>query len=187
MKLAGGSSFAATILAAAVVAMTAPADAAEARKIHFDCDTTPGHSSTMDLPLATGQRKVAGSVKAIQLYQIERWLPSAQIRLSEQDGSRWIALALIAARPYEKVISKDAAVTLAIRKNAGDGSTIQQETVGTLPLGEGLPLELSTSADRTIINIAGEAHIVDFRLAGPRRLALVCSTGEFEFSDILVD
>ncbi|MBO9580368.1 MAG: hypothetical protein J7498_05705 [Sphingobium sp.] len=161
-----------------------PGKAAEAGQIYFDCDATPGHFSRMEVMLRPEQWSIVGSLKADMLYREGEWSPSAQLRLSEAEGRRWIGIGLTASVPTKKIVREGASVTIAIIRKAGDG-TPSQETLGSLPLGQALPFEIALDGEHLTIKLAGTTRVMDVKLNGARKIELGCSTGDFKFIDIL--
>lgn len=160
-------------MAAAAALMLAAQGAAAAAPVTYDCDTGQGNFSELSQVQPGPAYRLRGTITPLRWDSHERWAPSAQARLQNGDGSRWIAVRIMRAPGVERA-------TAAIEVNSG-GSP-QTTSLGWVGLNEALPFDISLSAAGAAVVLAGtERRTFRLDLGANAKVSVVCSTGEFLF------
>jgi hypothetical protein len=149
---------------------------AQAAPISYDCDTNEGSFSAIEQVQAGPAYHVRGSITPMQWRTHERWLASAQIRLTSADGSHAIAVQVIRAPGAERA---DFGV------QSGTGGQPATIGLGQVSLNEALPFDLSVLASGdAIVTLGTERRVFHVDIGRNAKMSVLCSTGEFAFGDL---
>lgn len=167
-----------SILAAA--ALSPLALGAEPVTYSFECDTPAAHWSDWTRSISGGDIRAVGKITVNEIRNDEKWMPAASIMIrGKQDGK-----------------DSAAGITLSASKQMPDKIFISISAPG---LGESLNLGTvpSTTAEFQFevtldkkgwlhVSLGGQERTRQLKGFEPEKLALSCSTGDFEFTDIRV-
>jgi hypothetical protein len=169
----------ATFLAAiAGLSVLVAAGEAKAQKLEYDCDTTPEHYSELKLTQSGPAYAVTGSLSARRLYRGKRFAPIGSVNLSAADGSWSVRISLIGyATESDKVVTGQ----LRIIRNG----KAEEPSLGVFEVGKPVHFALSLAADgKGSASLGGQTLPVAVQATGPVTASVVCSTGEFLFTDL---
>jgi hypothetical protein len=150
----------------------------DADTYHFDCDVPPAKFSQWDRPLSSAEVSISGKVALLEGRPDARWWPLASVYFFGADGATAVGMQLFvaAAAPNELQIS--------LKGTNGNEDRI---SLGAVPLnGEPVPFTMALTGGQLTLSGAGKA--AGLRLADfvPTKFALACSTGQFEFTDLIL-
>ena len=159
--------------------MSAGAFAADEPRHAFECDTPAGHFSYWHRSVSTAEIEVTGNVTVNEILQDKKWGPTvlAVFRGSkDHPGQFGLHVYAIAKTPETLFVE--------IRKVGGS----DRIGLGILPnKKEPIPFTLRLDASGLLkVTVAGSdasTQLGDFK---PETFELSCSTGDFEFTDVVV-
>jgi len=159
--------------------MSAGAFAADESRHAFECDTPAGHFSYWHRSVSTAEIEVTGNVTVNEILQDKKWGPTvlAVFRGSkDHPGQFGLHVYAIAKTPETLFVE--------IRKVGGS----DRIGLGILPnKKEPIPFTLRLDASGLLkVTVAGSdasTQLGDFK---PETFELSCSTGDFEFTDVVV-
>lgn len=150
------------------------ATAAAAAPVTYDCDTNEGSYSSIEQVQAGPTYHVRGTITPRQWREHERFLPSAQVRLESRDGSRAIAV---------QMIRDHGAAQARFGVQSTQGTAV--ETLGEAAIDQAVPFDISVLASGdAVVALGAERRVFHLDLGRGAKVKVICSTGEFEFSDL---
>ena len=160
---------------AALVLCTSQA-AAQSGPLRYGCDTATGRFSPVSIPFTTSSFMVQGTITPKLFRADERWLPSAFVRVRGRNQQS-ITVALTAENGQA-----DAAQGAIIVRN---GDNRNRANSALVPLNSELPFRIQyTDGGDVTITVGSDSIAVPNRLGSEIELSLICSTGDFVFSNI---
>ncbi len=170
-----------------ILALSVPnfAQGKEAAGITYDCDTTVDHFSELILPSNSETFTVTGKVRLITAAPSEKYLPLARISISSADAEpgpssqSWAGFEYLVFPEEEGMPATLPFLTFSIR---AEGSENQMELVAP-PSSAEVNFELRLNEDVVEILIDGHSKKVNGAFEKPV-VRIVCSTGEFLFTDL---
>ena len=175
--------------AAGVALLTIPA-AALAGGIAYDCDTAADHFSELSLPAGGGPFKVTGKVQLNSLAVSSTFIPIARIQVvsaaTPGHPPKMFAGFSISALPVDpkKMPSGEASIQMLSYNFNGKDDEILPLSLMTKP-GTVQSFELSYDLSKVSVNLGNEAKSFLLKDADPV-VRIVCSTGEFLFTDLTI-
>jgi hypothetical protein len=165
------------VLTASLLLIPALPSAAVAAPMTYGCDTPADHFSAIEQQVSLTSFSIKGSVQPNE-FRKGKFSPLAQIYLQSPDKKyRW-ALQVIALEAK----AKDAFVFLDMTDNGKDSEPFP---IGTVKIGEKLPFDVSiTDGTKIKFRIGNMEGNPDLNLGSQATLNIVCSTGDFVFSDL---
>ncbi len=161
---------AATILAAATVGPV------QSTPITYGCDTPADSFSAIEQSIETKAFTIGGNVQPIQ-FRKGKYAPLAQIYLESADEKTRFAMKIIAEHK-----AKAALVVLDITDN---GQESEEFPIGAVKLSEKLPFRITVTDGSKVSWKIGELEgEPTLALGNKLKLNIICSTGEFVFSDL---
>lgn len=174
------------LAALALVTVSTPA---RAKGITYDCDTGADHFSELVLPAGDGPFVVSGSVRSRALAESAAYVPLARVQVAsasapDKSPERYAGFALTVLRgEFAKTVSNAAAVQLLnYSVNGGKEEVLPQSltTPGTVQT-----FSLSYDGAAVLVKLGTESRSIPLRTGDPV-IRLVCSTGEFLFTDLTI-
>lgn len=148
----------------------------QATPITYGCDTPADSFSAIEQKVQTKSFLIKGNIQPIQ-FRKGKYAPLAQVYLVSADGQNRFAMKVIAE--YK---SKSAIVALDITRNGKDDEPFP---IGTVNLSEKLNFQISVTDESKInFTIGGLEGSPEVSLGDQANLNIICSTGEFIFSDL---
>lgn len=142
----------------------------------YECDTPANKFSSIDVPIDSKNFTIRGAITP-DGFSKGQFLPVANIHLSALDGTGGVWLRLVAPSAG----SKQADVIVETKLKAKP----MKKTIGKISLGESLIFSISVLPDSTIdMDVGGQQVKLKSDLAGPSKLSISCSTGEFNFANL---
>jgi hypothetical protein len=168
------------LVAAGLLAIAEIVGAAEPVRQTFECDTLPGHFSFWNRTVTSAPIGITGRLIVNELRKDKKWSPVAQVvLLGGEDGKARFALHLtsFSKTPEFFFLNLD---TPSGKTKLGLGIIPSTEkTVDfSMRLDAGGQLEVSLAGNKTSVAVGA------FK---PAKLELSCSTGDFEFSDFVIE
>jgi hypothetical protein len=167
----------AKLLAVALMLAGATGTAA-AQKLSFDCNAPAGKTSRLDQLGRSKDRAVTGSLTARASYDHPDALPSVQIRYARLDDRWWVQITLKGERNSGQLHGE-------VTVHLGSG---EEESFGLGSITAGQPAEFYLGLDsygNGTARLGGSEHVFDIQRSGETaRASVVCSTGDFLFTDL---
>jgi len=149
---------------------------AQANPITYGCDTPANSFSAIEQNVQMRSFSIKGKIQPIQ-FRKGKYAPLAQIYLQSADGQNRFAMKITSQ--YK---AKAALVSLDITK---DGKRDKPFPIGTVNLSEKLNFQISvTDGSKINFTINGIDGSPELTLGDQAEMAIICSTGEFIFSDL---
>lgn len=158
--------------------------------ITYDCDTAAGHFSELVLPSAGASFLVSGNVQLNALAASKTYAPSARIQISSagapgQSPSVYAGFSLTALpTDAKKAPAGSSAVQMLSYNMNGKKDEMLPLSLLTKP-GTVQPFRLSYDGSQVIVNLGSESRRFPLKAAEPV-VRIVCSTGEFLFTDLTI-
>lgn len=164
-------------LAATFLLMSSLSTAASAAPITYGCDTPADHFSAIEQPVSLKSFSIKGSVQPNE-FRKGKYSPLAQIYLQSPDKKfRW-ALQVMALEAK----AKEAFVFLDMTENGKDSEPLP---IGTVKIGEKLSFDVGiTDGSKIKFKIGDMDGNPELNLGPQATLNVICSTGDFVFSDL---
>jgi hypothetical protein len=177
-------------VAAAMIAAVPNAALAQARAdsgITYDCDTAANHYSELVLPAGAAPFTVTGKVKLLSVVASKEYVPIARLSISNASGQPgpadegWAGFECMVA-PAAKGKTPTISALAFSRREVGKENDVD---IAGAPSGEDVPFTLAYDGARVSVNVDGHTKQFEFVSSKPV-VRIVCSTGEFLYSDILI-
>jgi hypothetical protein len=164
-------------LAATLFLMLPLPATAFAAPITYGCDTPADHFSAIEQQVSLNSFSIKGSIQPNE-FRKGKYSPLAQIYLQSPDEKyRW-AMQVIALEAK----AKEAFVFLDMTDNGKDSEPFP---IGTVKLGEKLSFDVSVTEGKKIkFKIGDMDGNPELNLGAQATLNIICSTGDFVFSDL---
>ncbi|MBA2919266.1 hypothetical protein GON01_15305 [Sphingomonas sp. MAH-20] len=178
---------------AAAMAACAPAGAAD-RGISYDCDTPAGHFSELVLPAPSGAFVVEGKVTLRQIAAIGDFLPGARLGVASAPSAAGKApeevagfvLIAVPANKLKKGAGKELVQFIEWdRHGAGAEGEQTQDPFAITAAPQEHSFRLSYDGGAVTVTIGGAERRFPFQAREPV-VRLVCSTGEFLYTDLRI-
>lgn len=164
----------------AAVALSLPALGAEPVTYTFECDTPAAHWSEWTSSISGADIRAIGKITVNQIRIDEKWMPAASIMIrGKQDGkdaAAGITLSGSKLQPDKIFISINA---------PGLGESRNLGTVPSTTTEFQFEVTLDTKG-QLHVRLGGQESTRQLEGFAPEKLALSCSTGDFEFTEIKV-
>lgn len=145
---------------------------------YFDCDTPEGRFSQSSLPSTTQGLTVSGNLTVVLTRDDPKWIPSARVILVGDDNKPVMGL----------LFDVDKQSPNSLRVTVGSpGAT--PRAIGTTPWQQKIipfAVRLSPSGELGVSVAGGPSQSLRLDGFSVRKVAFVCSTGQFKFSDVRV-
>jgi len=178
-----------TFCASFLAVVTSTAAAAEPG-ITYDCDTAANHFSELVLPAPAGRFTVSGAVQLNALAAVSKYAPLAHVWISSasQPGQSPASYAGVSVLALPADAEKNATGSPAIQVISFNANGKEDEMLPLTMLAKpGGPQPFSLTFDgRTVAASIASEHRT-FTVDAPAPVVrLVCSTGEFLFTDVKI-
>jgi len=176
-----------------MLATTPMMGAAQTRGIHYDCDTAPGHFSQLALPVPSNGATITGKLKLNQIAKDDEWAPIARLSIAEaaapgrlpDDLAGFVLTVLPAAKIGLKSKDKDAVAQYLVWHESHDGKATAHMPFGLTDASPTYDFQLRFDGKSVTTSVGGEK--TSMTIAAPHPvLHIVCSTGDFLISDLLI-
>jgi hypothetical protein len=175
---------------AAAVALLTVSAAVEAKGITYDCDTAANHFSELSLPVDGGAFTVSGKVQLNALVGSATYIPVARIQIASSaapgkspDVYAGFALAALPA-DAQKTPSGSPAIQMLSYSVNGKEDDVVPLSLMTKP-GTVQSFSLSYDGRTVLVNLGTEPKSFPLKTNDPV-VRLICSTGEFLFTDLTI-
>jgi len=171
---------------AAVGALGMPA-AAGAAAITYDCDTAANHYSELVLPAPAGPFTVTGNVKLNAIAASTDYIPVARVRITTATPPGKSADAAgfsLSAVPTKALPDGATAVQMLSWNVTGKDDEALPFSMFAKP-GTVQPFRLTYDSGNVAVMLGTEAKTLRLKAAEPV-VQIVCSTGEFLFTDVVI-
>jgi len=145
----------------------------------FECDTPPGHYSYWTQSLSPGPIEITGTVTVNELRADKKWSPLASVMLDggadrkTSIGVRLSAILKVTDMYFIEMRKPDG------REPLGLGGMIPRTQ-------DPIPFSVALDAGKLVVKIAGSEASADVGDFTPQTLRLNCSTGDFEFKNVVI-
>jgi hypothetical protein len=151
---------------------------ARAEKLEYDCDTTPDHFSELKLTQRGPAYAMTGSMTARGLYRGKDFATIGSVNLAAADDSWSVRIGLTG---HAKTSDKLLVGQLRIIRNGKS----EESNFGVFNANAPVPFALTLAADGSGRALLGNQTLpVPIKASGPVTASIVCSTGEFLFTDL---
>lgn len=145
----------------------------------FDCDVPTGRFSHWNQTLVSNDAGVSGTLQMMEGRKDSKWLPSASVYLIGLDNAQWVGLKMILFNDDPDNVGL---VVL------DSGAKNEHGILASIPwAGKAVAFSVRlTSSGEVTVTANGKSdtvHVPGFR---PRKMELVCSTGQFKFADVVI-
>ena len=149
----------------------------QATPITYGCDTPADSFSAIEQKVQTRSFIIKGNIEPIQ-FRKGKYAPLAQIYLESSDGQNRFAMKVISQHK-----AKAALVSLDITR---DGKRDEPFPISMVNLSEKLNFQISvTDGSKINFTIDGLDGSPELSLGDQANMSIICSTGEFIFSDLV--
>jgi hypothetical protein len=151
---------------------------ARAAKLEYNCDTTPDHFSELKLTQPGPAYAMTGSMTARGLYRGKDFATIGSVNLAAADDSWSVRVALTGvAKTSDKILVGQLRVTR-------NGKT-EEVSFGAFNANAPVPFALTLdAAGNGRASLGGQTLPVPIKASGPVTASVICSTGEFLFTDL---
>ena len=160
---------------------------AHAAGIKYDCDTTAGHFSELILPVGEAPFTVTGKLEPMNPAKDKEYVPLARLAVSnasDQAGPSnegWAGFDYVLV-PEKK--GKIATIPLLEFSSLAKGQG-KNETVIGQPSTQRVSFTIVYDGKKAEVSVDGHRRSIDYVAANPV-VTIVCSTGEFLFTDLQI-
>lgn len=172
------------------LALLALPAAAEAKGITYDCDTAANHFSELSLPAGSVPFTVSGNVQLNALAGSKAYVPLARIQIGSsaapgQAPEAYAGFSLSALPTDPKKTPHGASAIQMLSYNVtGKEDELLPLSMMTAP-GTVQAFTLSYDGSKVLVMLGNETRSFPVKIADPV-VRLVCSTGEFLFTDLTI-
>ncbi len=160
----------------ALIATTVPGPLLAA-PLTYGCDTPSDRFSAIEQDVQTENFFVRGRIKPLEFRESERYAPLAQVYLRSMDGQNMFVIKLISRHDLDYALAR-----LEITQ---DGTKLEPVNLGAVNLSDELTFEIFISGESEInFRIDDVEGSPTLDLGDSAELNIICSTGEFVFSDL---
>lgn len=174
----------------ASLALLALPATAEAKGITYDCDTAANHFSELSLPAGSVPFTVSGNVQLNAFAGSKTYIPIARIQIGAStapgqapDAYAGFSLAALATDP-KKTPHGPSAIQMLSYNVAGKEDELLPLSMMTAP-GTVQAFTLSYDGSKVLVTLGNESRSFPIKIGDPV-VRLVCSTGEFLFTDLTI-
>jgi len=154
--------------------------AADEVRHDFECDTPAGHFSYWKRSVSSGEIEISGNVTVNDLLKDKKWSPTANVSVFRRKNERNEQFGL---RLYAVMKTPDL-IFVELLKVGGREAV----GLGMIPrTKDPLPFTLRLDATGLMkVSLAGAESSTNLGAFKPDVIELSCSTGDFEFTDVVV-
>jgi hypothetical protein len=167
-------------LACLATALPLVCAAADEVRHDFECDTPAGHFSYWKRSVSGSEIEISGKVTVNELRKDKKWSPAANVFVARRGDDRTSQYGL---RLYAIMKTPDL-VFLELLKVGG------RDMIGLGPIprtDKPVPFSLKLDAAGTLtVTVAGSEASTNVGTFKPNSVELSCSTGDFEFTNVVV-
>jgi hypothetical protein len=147
---------------------------------YFDCDVPPGRFSRWNQTIVPKGTGLSGTLQMMEVRKDPKWRPSASVYLIDSETGQSAGLKMI-------LFNEDPDNVYLVILDSG--AKTKHDILASVPwAGKAVafsvrlnsPGELTVTADGK----SDTVHLPGFQ---PRKLELVCSTGQFKFAEVVID
>jgi hypothetical protein len=178
------------LLAPAALALCGVSTAAAASGINYDCDTAPDHFSVLELPTGEGAFTVSGDVQLKALAGSKKFAGITRVQIAstaapEGSPSAFAGFSLSALPADEANTSPGAPGIQTLSYNAS-GTNEDAMPRATLDPGAVEHFTISYDGSNVAVDLGTTSKTFIVTMATPV-LRIVCSTGEFLFTNLTIE
>lgn len=162
----------------------------EAKGITYDCDTAANHFSELSLPVEGVKFTVSGKVQLNALAPSTNYTPLARVQIASSatpgmspDVYAGFALAALPADAKKTSSGSPAVQMLSYSVNGKEDDLLPRSLLATP--GTVQPFTLSYDGNKVVVELGAETKSFSLKTSDPV-VRLVCSTGEFLFTDLTI-
>ncbi|MFZ5793298.1 MAG: hypothetical protein ACRCS5_12350 [Sphingomonas sp.] len=177
-------------LCVAATAVLALPGAAMAAGITYDCDTAADHFSELSLPTSGVPFTVSGHVQMNALAKSKTYVPLARLQIASavapgENPKDYVGFTLsaLAADPKKTPTGAAAVQMLAYNVSGKDDDVLPHSVLEKPFLLQ--TFRLSYDGSTVVVNLGKESKSFPLKVAEPV-VRIVCSTGEFLFTDLAI-
>lgn len=175
----------AVVVAAGVLGVPGAANAAGG--ITYDCDTAPGHFSELVIPAPPTPFTVSGNVKVNSIAKDKKWAPLTRLRIMSAPASPGATPTAYGGFKLTALSGKDVGIAV-VQGVSFDTSGSETDVIPSSlqPTGAVQPFRLTYDGRTVNVEVAGQTRSFLIE-ANPSVVQVLCSTGEFLFTDLKVE
>jgi hypothetical protein len=162
------------------IGCTSPPPRAVAPTVNYlDCDVPPGRFSHLDQTVASTDTGISGTLQLIEGRKDPKWLPSASVYFIGSDKGQSVGLKMLLFND-----DPDNVNVLVL----DSGSKNEHGILASIPwMGKAIAFSVSTTGSgEYTVTVDGKSEAVHVPGFLPRKVELVCSTGQFKFADVVI-
>lgn len=168
-------------LLASGIAIALTASAAQAQKLEYDCDTQAEHYSVLKAVQDGPGYAAGGTISLRESFAVRQYATLGMLELEPEDKSWRARLGLTAVMVSKKLVIMG---TLELTRN---GKAEEPQNLGNIldyERGKVYPIQLTLGPDGGSATLAGNTVPVALKASGKVNVSVICSGGEFLFSDL---
>lgn len=177
-----------TCLTAAAITCVVLPQTAGAAGITYDCDTAAEHFSELVLPTSGTHFSVTGNVQMRKMATFKTYVPLARIQVAQasapgESSDQTVGFSLV-TMPFDKRKTPTGEPVLQVVNftQAGKEDELETSSLQTKP-GSVQPFQLIYDGKNVVVNVNGATRTLALTASQPV-VRVICSTGEFLFTDL---
>ena len=163
---------------ACLLAIAATSGAAEPPRQTFECDTPAGHFSYWTRSVSASKIDITGKVTVNELRKDGKWIPTTLMTVQSADKANFgVRLSML-----PKV--KDMYFVEIVKPGGNEKLGLGFIPASSDPIPFAVHIDGSGQLKVSLAGLDGSASTGDFK---PANVQLSCSTGDFEFKDVIIE
>jgi hypothetical protein len=170
-----------TLLAACGAAIALTGSAARAQTLEYDCDTQAEHYSVLKAAQDGPDYVATGNISLREIFAVKNYVTLGAFEFEPEDHSWRARLGMTALRAGKQSVIMG---TLDITRN---GKVEEPQMLGDVleyQKGKTYPIKLALGDDGGTATLGDHTIPVNLKASGKINVAVVCSGGEFLFTDL---
>lgn len=170
--------------------------AAQAQKagITYDCDTATNHYSELRLPAPASAFVVRGNVRLNRIADIDKFAPLTRLSITQaavkpgepDDNVAGFELTALPAKALGLSNRGKAVLQFLSWDEIKGGTAISHDPSKVSDYTDSLPFTLAYDGHSVVVRVDGKEQSISLSVKNPT-VRLVCSTGEFLYTDLTVE
>ena len=169
------------LLAACALATAVTSVAAQAQTLEYDCDTQSEHYSVLKAVQSGPDYAASGSISLREIFAVKKYVTLGVFEFEPEDRSWRARLGLTALMAGKQPVIMG---TLDITR---DGKQEEPRLLGDVlayQKGKTYPIKLTLGGNGGTATLGEHSLPVDLKASGKVNVAVICSGGEFLFTDL---
>jgi hypothetical protein len=169
------------LLAAGALALAMMGSAAQAQTLEYDCDTQAEHFSVLKTVQSGPDYAASGTISLREIFAVKDYVTLGVLEFEPEDRSWRARLGMSALKAGKQTVIMG---TLEITQGGKAGEPQMLGDVLEFQKGKAYPIGLTLGGDGGTATLGGHTVPVDLKASGKVNVSVVCSGGEFLFTDL---